>query len=198
MDDNIYHTRWIKNYREYGKDQVIFTVICGRRDVVCFRKTANHSTNDKWYSDKQSSIEEENVRIVKCAARLIKDSICEVQYHISKSPLSPWNRFVTRRELTPQWMPHVLRTFMEKLTANKLKQISIDQSISRDTVPSRKKPGRRIWCKMIVQDLDLLYQQFCLVLVLHWIHSEFGCESMINKLARLAGIFQNIRWDQPV
>ena len=68
------------------KEHVIFAEICGRRDVVCFRQMANHIINDKWYSDKQSSIEEESIRIFKCAARLIKDNICGVQYHIRKSP----------------------------------------------------------------------------------------------------------------
>ena len=89
---------------------------------------ANQIINDKWYSDKQSSIEEESIRIVKCAARLIKDSICEVQYiyHISKSPTLEQ---ISDKDLTQQWVPHMLRTFMTNLTANKLKQTSIRQSI---------------------------------------------------------------------
>ena len=86
----------------------------------------NHIINDKWYSDKQSSIEEESVRIVKCAARLIRDSICEVQYHISKSSTL---EHIRDKDLIQQWVPHMLRTFMANLTAYKLKQNSIGQSI---------------------------------------------------------------------
>ena len=39
-DDNTYHTSWIKSkiIERYGKEHVIFTEICGRRDVVCFCK----------------------------------------------------------------------------------------------------------------------------------------------------------------
>ena len=102
---------------------------------------ANYIKNDKWYSNKQSSIEEESVCIVKCAARLIKDSICEVQYHIIKSPTLEQIR---DKDLTQQWVPHMLRTFMANLTANKLKQTSIGQSIvqgycSKQLVPPHKK-----------------------------------------------------------
>ena len=93
MEDNMYRTRWIISQitERYGKEHLyifkkIFTEICGRRGVVYFRKMANHIINDKWYSDKQSSFEVESVNFVKCAARLITYSICEVQYHISKSP----------------------------------------------------------------------------------------------------------------
>ena len=65
VEDNMYHTRWKKSkiIQGCGKEHVIFTKICGRRDVACFLKNANHIINDKWYSDKQSSIEEESVRL---------------------------------------------------------------------------------------------------------------------------------------
>ena len=79
---------------------------------------ANHTINDKWYTDKQSSIEEESVHIVKRPARFIKDSTCEVQYHISNSPTMEQIRDM---DLIQQLVPHILRTFMANLTANKLK-----------------------------------------------------------------------------
>ena len=156
VEDNMNRTRWIKSkiIERYGKEHVIFTEICERRDVVCLRKMANHIINDKWYSDRQSSIEVESVRIVKRAARLIKDSICEVQYHISKSPTL---EEIRDKDLTQQWVPHMLRTFMANLTANQLKQTSIGQSIvqgycSKQLVlpASTPKAGRRIWCQTII------------------------------------------------
>ena len=87
VEHHMYSTRWIKSkiIERYGKEHVIFIKICERRNVVCFRKMTNHIINDKWYSDKKSSIEEESVRIVKYAARLIKDSICKV--HIISASL---------------------------------------------------------------------------------------------------------------
>ena len=75
---------------------------------------ANHIINDKWYTDKQSSIEEESVHIVKRVARLIKDSICEVQYHISNFPTL---KQIPDKDLIQQWVPHILRTLMVNLTA---------------------------------------------------------------------------------
>ena len=80
---------------------------------------ANHIINDKWYTDKQSSIEEESVHIVKHAARLIKDNICEVHYHISNSPILEQIR---DKDVMQQWIPHILRTCMANLTGNKLKK----------------------------------------------------------------------------
>ena len=43
VEDNTYHTRWIKSkiIERYGKEHVIVTEICGRRDVVCFCKMAS-------------------------------------------------------------------------------------------------------------------------------------------------------------
>ena len=64
---------------------------------------ANYIINDKWYTDKQSSIEEESVHIVERATRLIKDRIYEVQYHMSNSPSLEQIR---DKDLIQQWLPH--------------------------------------------------------------------------------------------
>ena len=55
----LYRRLWIKSkiIERYGKEHVNFTKICGRRDVVCFCKMTNHTINDKWNSDKQSSMQ---------------------------------------------------------------------------------------------------------------------------------------------
>ena len=128
VENNMYRTRWIKSkiIERHVKEHVIFSEICVRRDVVCFCKMVNHIINDKWYTDKQSGIEEESVHIVKRAARLIKDSICEVQYHISNSPTLAQ---IHDKDLIQQWVPHIVRTSMANLTANKLKQTSVGHSI---------------------------------------------------------------------
>ena len=111
---------------------------------------ANHIINDKLYTDKQSSIEEESVHIVKRAARLIKDSICEVQYHISNSSTLEQIR---DKDLIQQWVPHILKTCMANLTANKLKKTSIGHYIvqgycSKQLVP----PHKKSWSQNLVQD----------------------------------------------
>ena len=71
VEDNMYRTRWIKSkiIERYGKEHVIFTEICGWRDVVCFCKMTNYIINYKSYTDKQSGIEEESFHIVKRALR---------------------------------------------------------------------------------------------------------------------------------
>ena len=50
----------------------------------------------------------ESVRIFKRAARLIKDGICEVQYHISKSSILEQIR---DKDLTQQWVPHAKKMY---------------------------------------------------------------------------------------
>ena len=56
----------------YG-NQIFFVEINGRKNVVCFRGAANHIINDKWYKDRKSNIDEEGERIVKTAAKIIKN-----------------------------------------------------------------------------------------------------------------------------
>ena len=54
-------------------------------------------------------------------------------------------------DLTQQWVPHLLRTSMANLTANKLKQTGIGQSIVQASRPQS--------------------HQFYLMLVFHWIQN---------------------------
>ena len=167
-------TRWIKSkiIERYGKEHVIFNEICGRRDIImiiCFRKMANHVINDKWYRVKLSTIEEE-MSVLSNMLPDWSDSICEVQYHISKSP--------TLEQIRDKYLTAMGASYAKNLTANKLRQTSIGQSIvqgycSKQFVPPHKdlvaESGAR-WSSKPV-DLDLLSHQFCLVWVFHWIQN---------------------------
>ena len=90
-------------------------------------------------------MEEESVHIVKRAARLIKDSICEVQYHISNSPTL---KQIRDKDLIQQWVPHILRICMLNLTANKLKQTNSPEILFQAVGSATQKT----WSPNLVQD----------------------------------------------
>ena len=101
-------------------------------------------------TNKAALNEEEIVHIVKRAARLIKDSICEVQYHISNSPTLEQ---IGDKDLIQQWVPHILRTFMANLTANILKQTSIGHYIVQGyCFKQLVSPHKKTWLPNLVKD----------------------------------------------
>lgn len=60
--------------KKYG-DAITFTELTGERCVVCFTGVAHRILNDSWYREKCSDPEEEKVRIISTAAKLIQRDI---------------------------------------------------------------------------------------------------------------------------
>ena len=58
----------------------------GRNNIVCFRNTANYIINSKWYDDRQGNIEDEAIRIIKTAAKIIRGEIREAEYDVDVYP----------------------------------------------------------------------------------------------------------------
>ena len=110
-------------------DQVFYSDVNGKSNVVCFRNMANTITNGKWYEDKNSNIDDEAKRIVTTAAKLIKSQIEEKNYstdfYLSTEEIS---------DLKGQ-MPSYLNLFMETLFPCEFKQSSISQCILKAVKP---------------------------------------------------------------
>ncbi len=66
--------RFKQKLQEHYKDSIFFAEVGGRDNVICFKDLAKHIVNEKWYSDRKDSIEDEAERIVSAAAKLIKAS----------------------------------------------------------------------------------------------------------------------------
>ena len=110
-------------------DQVFYSDVNGKSNVVCFRNMANTITNGKWYEDKNSNIDDEAKRIVTTTAKLIKSQIkeknCSTDFYPSTEEIS---------DLKGP-MPSYLNLFMETLFPYERKQSSISQCILKAVKP---------------------------------------------------------------
>ena len=72
-DEYVYiHKKRLKQKLEekYG-DFLMFSEIDGKRNVVCFRHTANYIISQRYYDEKSSDPVEESFRVIKTAEKLI-------------------------------------------------------------------------------------------------------------------------------
>ncbi|KAE8747077.1 hypothetical protein FOCC_FOCC006215, partial [Frankliniella occidentalis] len=75
--ENSYSPRYLKELLKsrFGKENVIFTDFAGKNSVFCFRGKANRFVYDHWHSERISSGENDRTRIVKAAAKIIREDI---------------------------------------------------------------------------------------------------------------------------
>lgn len=76
---------------KYG-DHLFFAEIAGKSNVICFRNMASCIINEQWYNKKQTSIEDESVRVITAAAKLIRSEIremtCDMMSYLTPSDFS--------------------------------------------------------------------------------------------------------------
>ena len=130
LADNPCDVYSIKHLKEllklhYG-EEIWFAGVCGRKDVICFRSIASRIISDKWYSERDADIEKESERIVVAAAKLLQGGIREAQFDHENYPL---NATIRDRSLAKQWIPPLLKTFLQTLIRDEVKQIGIGHSI---------------------------------------------------------------------
>ena len=128
--------RWLRNLQhkqklqEHYGDSIFFAEVGGRDNVICFKDLAKHIVNEKWYSGRKDSIDDEAEQIVTAAAKLIKASIREKRYNIGSYPS---NEDI---ENGKQWIPHLLQTFLKVILPSlQLKQTSIGHAIVQAARP---------------------------------------------------------------
>ena len=123
--DEVWVTSCIKEHlqKRYGQD-IQFSSVEGRRDVVCFCNTASRIINDKWYDDRNHDVEKERDRIILTAAKLIRAAIRETEYSVDSYPS---NDSISNRARAKEWMPQPLQLLLQNLIGNELKQIAIGQ-----------------------------------------------------------------------
>ena len=81
-DEYVYTKKRLKQKLEekYG-DFLMFSEIDGKRNVVCFRHTANYIINQIYYEERSSDPVEESLRVIKTAAKLIRSDIQDCDYN---------------------------------------------------------------------------------------------------------------------
>ena len=92
--------------------KVFFTSLSNKADVICFKANASSIINDAWYSDRMSNIEEESMRIISTAAKLILN-----QMHSSSFDMTNYLTDEMSADLiyNKEWIPELLRKFLECL-----------------------------------------------------------------------------------
>ena len=93
---------------------------------------ASRIVNDQWYCDRDKDLGKESERIVTAAAKLIKASIQDLKYNTEQYPV---NSDISDRSTAKQWVPQLLRLFLEKLVTDEIKQISLGHSIVQASRP---------------------------------------------------------------
>jgi len=113
-------------------DHLFFAEVRGKRNVICFRNMASCIINEKWYSDRKSKIEDESLRIVIAAAKLIKAEIRELQHDKDKYPLcSDFSNLDSARS----FVPDLLSAFMRNIVCTELKQVALSHCIIQGARP---------------------------------------------------------------
>ena len=131
---DVYSQKWLRiKLKERYKDNIFFTEINGKANVVCFRNLAGFLLNDVWFSNRRIDSEEEAERIIAMSAKLIISGIRAKHYECDKYPS---NGQIERIQTGLDWLPTYLRLFMELILKNPLKQISIGQAIVNAARPN--------------------------------------------------------------
>ena len=119
--------------------------------------------NDKSFEAKKQNIQDESERIVACAAKIIKAELKETTF---KTDTYPSNHDIRDTDAGLEWLPPLLKNFMNKITKSKIQQASIGQCTVRSTRP-----------RSVIPPLI-----FGIGVTLDY---TFGSKWLINELARL-------------
>ena len=162
--NDVYSVKRLKQkFQDKYKDFIFFAEIQGRKNVVCLRNMADFIINEKWYEAKKQVIQDKSERIIACAAKIIKAEIREMTF---KTDTYPSNHDIWDTDSGLEWLPPLLKNFMNKITKSKIQQASIGQCIVRSARP-----------RSVIPPLV-----FGIGVTLDYI---FGSKWLINELARL-------------
>lgn len=71
-----YHKKHLKRkLLDHFGDNIIITEIKGKESVVCLREETDRVVWDKWYSERRTNTEEDRIRVVTAAAKIIHDEL---------------------------------------------------------------------------------------------------------------------------
>ena len=107
---------------EYFGDKIIITDINGKANVVTFRTTASAILQEFYFRERQDDLDinEEQMNIIKTAAKLIKNDLKSIPTSSDSYPT-----ITTDAESQVRYLPASLSTFLSLLKNNALKVASI-------------------------------------------------------------------------
>ena len=92
---------------------------------------------DTWYTNRSANSNEESKRIIRTAAKLI---LAELKSTTFGTSTFPCNEMIKDINYNKEWLPELLRTLVESLINNSLKQVSIGQCIVHAARPRSALP----------------------------------------------------------
>ena len=131
--EEVFGAKWIKKkLQEKYSDNIFFAEVAGRKNVICFKDMASYIVSDTWYVERKEDINDEAKRIIKTAAKLVKNNIKE---SIISNTNSSCTYPTTEDAEKIGWIPELLRYFLSLLINQKLKVKSIGQCIMKGSFP---------------------------------------------------------------
>ena len=120
-----YSKTWLKKklQERYG-NHLLFSEIKGHPNVLCFTDMVSYIVNEKWYKEKRSDVNDEANRIVKTAAKLIREEIRQMPINNDTYPSANEIRNSTTGS---NWRLSLLHTLISSLVPDKTKQATIEQ-----------------------------------------------------------------------
>ena len=123
----------------------------------------NFIINNTWYSDKRASIEDESLRIIETAAKIIHSDIRNTVYNMEHYPSES---DIKSTEQGWNFIPQSLLVFLKALIPSELKQVSTGQCIVKAARPRSSLPPVLFG---LAVELDHI----------------FGSKCLLNELSRL-------------
>lgn len=130
-DESVYSAKRLKQklQERYG-NKLHFTEVDGKSNVACFQGMADFYLNEMWKEERRKDKEKDAERIVTTAAKVIMSEIRETKYETSKYP-----KTLDISDVSNEWIPKLLKTFLQVLIKSNLKQNSIGQIIVQAAKP---------------------------------------------------------------
>ena len=131
--EEVFGAKWIKKkLQEKYSDNIFFAEVAGRKNVICFKDMASYIVSDTWCAERKEDINDEAKRMIKTAAKLVKNNIKE---SIISNTNSSCTYPTTEDAEKIGWIPELLRYFLSLLINQRLKVESIGQCIMRGLFP---------------------------------------------------------------
>ncbi|MES9884095.1 MAG: hypothetical protein ABW185_24890, partial [Sedimenticola sp.] len=169
--------------KQFG-EKIIITEVNGTPNVVTFWSTASTILNDFHSNQKQESAEDEKLRIIQTAAKLMKN---DMKSQVQQSDVYPSDREMSSIDEARSFLPHSLRSFLQCLftsAGSTMKVASLGQAIVQATRP-----------RVILSPLQLglgvqLHHHFASKFLIDTLHQHgFSCSyKEVKKFERSAAV----------
>ena len=126
-----------KKLKERYGENLFFSKVHKKENVVCFKASAGSILNKAWYSAKNENSEKEALRVVETAASLV---LLELRSYKQDMTIYPSETMISDLEYNKDQVPQLLRVFLSSLMNNELRQVAIGQSIVHACRPKSTMP----------------------------------------------------------